>query len=198
MNSKIGYDEIIVSNDIQYGIINGIKKHVFYIKVGNGGSITGYENKYLKIAISANKKYGFSVIVASTPTDINDYFNISNDINVINKCFNDPKVYAMGHSRGGAIINNYSYKFPNIERILIVNAPLMINFHKIKNGLLNFSGKSLVYIYGTEDPSFIYVELLIKHKTNGVRIVKLNNINHDFTDNLETFCELPERYLFEL
>jgi alpha/beta superfamily hydrolase len=74
----------------------------------------------------------------------------------------------------------------------------MINFHKIKMGLLNFKGARLVYIYGTKDPSFTYIELLRKYETNKVEIIKLNNVDHDFTNKLETFCELPERYLFNV
>ena len=51
---------------IEYGIVNGNNTIVF-IKVGQDGSIFGYQNKYLDIAFELNRKHGYTVIVSSNP-----------------------------------------------------------------------------------------------------------------------------------
>ena len=63
------FDNILKVQQIEYGIISGDKK-IIYIKAGNGGSIYGYENKYLKMAKQINNCSGYNVVVASNPVDI--------------------------------------------------------------------------------------------------------------------------------
>lgn len=190
--------DFIFEEKFKYGVINGHKDKILYIKVGNGGSIKGYKNKYLRLAKEINKKYGFSILVAETPINIDDYSSIEADFNFINQNFksNNRKIYALGFSKGGVIINNYSYLFSDIKRALIINAPLMVNFHKIKIGFLNFKGEKLIFLYGKKDPSYTYVELLKKHKNFNTVIEELDDIDHNFTNNLEIFINLPSRYLF--
>lgn len=54
------YEKEITSNFedavIQYGIIYGNSK-LFFIKVGQDGSIYGYNDKYVKMAERINEKY---------------------------------------------------------------------------------------------------------------------------------------------
>lgn len=54
------FDKIVEKNKIEYGIINGNSK-LFFIKVGNGGSIYGQENRYLKMAEQIHNVRGCSV-----------------------------------------------------------------------------------------------------------------------------------------
>ena len=65
---------------IEYGAIKG-NNTVVFIKVGQDGSINGYEDKYLKIATNLNKKYGYTVIVASNPFDGTN--PLDHDMNVV-------------------------------------------------------------------------------------------------------------------
>ena len=167
------FDEIINSrfNEkmmIDYGIMEGNNKIIF-IKSGQDGTIYGYQNKYLNIAYTINKKYGYTVICSSNPFDganpldnamvvIEEYCNKKN--------YKDYEIYYMGHSNGAIIGAQFGYKYPQIKKMLLINAPLMINYHKTKEGLLKFNQDKITMIYGDLDPSYKYVELLnnIKNK----------------------------------
>ena len=73
------FDNIVRSNQIEYGILKG-NKTLFYIKTGNGGNIYGYEEKYLTMAKQIHGSYGYSVMVASNPVDITTEDGISLDM----------------------------------------------------------------------------------------------------------------------
>ena len=63
--SKKYFTKTFIENGINIGYIDGSNK-VLFIKTGQGGSIYGYENKYLDLAIWAKEQYGCSVFVSST------------------------------------------------------------------------------------------------------------------------------------
>ena len=112
-----------------------------------------YNNKYLEIANDAKEKIGCTVVVASNPVNIREHDNIKNDMEFINKYMNYDitEIFAFGHSNGGVILSNYSVEYELIKRVLIINAPLNINWHKIKEGLSSSKAK-VTCIYGNNDP----------------------------------------------
>ena len=188
------YDEIISEKNIEYGIIKG-NKTVFYIKAGLDGGIYGYNNKYLNIAIRANKEYGYTVIVASNPNNTKEKIEL--DMMFITKYLKDvPIIYAFGYSNGGFMLSCDAYKYENIKRVLICNSPLMFNFHKVKDGVKSFNQESMTFVFGSEDQSYGYVPLLENIENNKIKIIKLDGINHLFKDHLNEFIELPFKYLF--
>ena len=157
------FDKIIKRNFnntiIEYGIING-NNTILLIKTGSEGTIYGYNNKYLELAKYVRSKYGFTVIVSSNPrTGINSN-QLADAIEFIDEYFKDKyEIYYMGVSNGGLIGawygNNYSFK-----RMLLINPPLMINYHKTKEGLQSFNNDKVSLIFGELDPSFKLVGLL--------------------------------------
>ena len=190
------YDEIVTHDTgIEYGIIKGSNK-VLYIKVGNGGSIYGYNNKYLEIATDANEEVGCTVVVASNPINIREFDNIKSDMTFIDTYMNyDIKeIYAFGHSNGGVILSNYSFEYELIKRVLIINAPLNINWHKIKEGLSNSQAK-VTCLYGTNDPSYKYIELLKAIKN--IEIVEVEKADHNFSDHYNEFRNATIEYLLK-
>ena len=190
------YDEIVTHDTgIEYGIIKG-NNRVLYIKVGNGGSIYGYNNKYLEIANDANEKIECTVVVASNPVNIREHDNIKNDMEFINKYMNYDitEIFAFGHSNGGVILSNYSFEYELIKRVLIINAPLNINWHKIKEGLSNSKAK-VTCIYGTNDPSYRYIELLKRIKN--IEIVEVENADHNFSNHYNEFRYATLEYLLK-
>ena len=58
------FERTYKEENIHIGYIVGNHKAVF-VKTGQGGSIYGYKNKYLDIALNLNKKYGCSVFVSN-------------------------------------------------------------------------------------------------------------------------------------
>lgn len=203
-NLKKDYDIIIHSlfKDIaviDYGIIKGNNKIVF-IKAGQNGSMYGYENKYLKIANSINNKYGYTIICSSNPFDGNN--PIDNAMEVINKyCtdnnYEDYEIYYIGHSNGGIIGAQFGFNYSKIKRMLLINVPLMINFHKTKNGIQSFKGDKMVLIYGSLDPSYKYVELLKPLLNDKVNLQIIDGQDHHFSKNTYDFKNLPEDFLLK-
>ena len=189
------YDEVIKEKDTEYGIIKG-NSIVFYIKVGNGGSIYGYENKYLSIGLRANKQYGYTVIVASNPMNIYEKDNMEQDMTFINKFMDEiPIIYAFGFSNGGLMLSNESYKYDNIKRVLICNTPLMFNFHTIKEGVKLFNQESMTFVFGSNDQSYDYVPLIESIDNSKVKVIKLEGVDHLFKGYLDEFIDLPFKYL---
>lgn len=170
-------------------------KDFFLIITGIGGTIKGYKNKYEIIARNVIKKYNFSVVVATSPfgswlhTERNlDY--IMNYIKSKRNC--DYKVYAMGNSAGANILLWHSHKFPQIKKVLAVNPVMNINIHLLKR--LQDTTKDINIVFGEKDISSKLAPLIPTNKNVNVEI--LSNIDHNFTDNLYTFIDLPNKYLF--
>lgn len=197
--------DILLNKDFQdnihidYGIIKGNNKIVF-IKVGQNGTIYGYKNKYLKIAISLNKKYGYTIICSSNPFDNN--ITLDNDISIIKEyCKNNDiksyEVYYIGHSKGGTIGAQYGYKYSCIKRMLLINAPLMINYHKTKDGLSKFNQEQVIMVYGDLDPSYKYTELLNGIQNKKFKYFIIKGQDHHFSKSMIEFKKIPEKYLIK-
>lgn len=190
------FDNVVEKSKIEYGIINGSSKLLF-IKVGNGGSICGDENKYLRISQKIHGKYGCSVLVAGNPVEINIKDSIARDIEFIEESFPHVcEISAFGHSNGGQMLVSYAYTCPMIKDVLAVNVPLMINLHKTKEGIKNFCGNKMHMVYGEKDPSFRYIEILNSSLSPKFSYSTVKNADHMFENMTDEFIALPERFLF--
>ena len=181
---------------IEYGIIKGNSTIVF-IKVGQDGSIYGYDNKYLKIAKELKEKYGYSVITSSNPFDGNN--PLDHDMSIIKEYakendFVDYQVYYMGHSNGARIGISWGYKYSEIKRMLLINSPIFINWHILKNGIKENENQKMILVYGTKDNSYRYVELIKPLLNDNKKLVIINEADHDFTNMLDDFISLPINY----
>ncbi len=171
--------------------------NILLILTGIGGTTKGYENKYEKIAKLIMQKYDFSVVVATTPkgswTHLKE--NLYYIINRIAEKFEGNfQIYAMGSSAGANILLCFSYLFPQIKRILAINPVLNINFHWIEKGIAEFNKEKIYTVFGEHDPSIKWTEILPKNNKLIIKI--LPNVDHKFTNNLQTFIELPQKILF--
>ena len=124
---------------IDYGIVEG-NNIVVFIKAGQNGSLYGYQNKYIKMARRLKEKYGCSVICSSNPFDGNNPLDNAMEV-----------IYHLGYSNGALIGAWFGTKYPKMERMALVNGPLMFNYHKTKEGALSFKGESIYFIYGDHD-----------------------------------------------
>ncbi|MBP3462965.1 MAG: hypothetical protein J6K45_00540 [Clostridia bacterium] len=197
----MNYDEILKKEFrdiaiIEYGIIKGNSTIVF-IKAGQDGSIYGYENKYLTIAKKLNEKYGYTVISSSNPFDGNN--PLDHDMNVVKEyCVNnnieDYKVYYMGQSNGARIGISWGYQHPEIKKLLLINSPIFINWHILKNGIIESNNQEMILVYGDKDNSYRYVELIKPLLTENKKLVIVNGADHNFVNMLDEFIDLPIKY----
>ena len=142
--------------EIEYGIING-NNTVVFVKTGFEGSCYGYENKYVRIGRALNEKHGCSIVVSSNPlgykTDFSAEMEFVRDyakkLNLV-----DYQLYFVGHSNGAALGIINAWQFPEIKKLVCINAPLMINPHLLLRGMKKFSGEKMTLVYGSNDASF--------------------------------------------
>ena len=177
--------------DSKYGIVFCANVLV-YIKTGNGGNIFGYENKYLKIANRINDELGYAVLVAANPVE--EQCNLQREMKKVFDAFGvyntfDDIIY-IGFSDGANIGAQQGYLIPEIKRMLLINGPLMINFHKTKRGIVAYENEKIEMVYGTQDPSYKYVELLDSIDSKVLLVNTLENIDHVFTNALSEFEQL--------
>ena len=191
------FDEVIElkfeERFIEYGIIKG-NSTICFFKAGANGSMRGYQDKYLEIGKKLHQKYGYTIVCSSNPFSMQD--SLSQGIQVIEKYMRGPyQVYYMGHSNGALQGARSGYLFPQIKRMLLVNGPITFNLHKTREGISKFKGDKIVFVYGTEDPSFPYLGLLDKYSSEVVSCVSIQGADHNFVGKLNEFENLFERYL---
>ena len=149
------FDEVIGK---QFGIFHGKDKIVF-IKTGRGGSIEGYENKYLNICSMLSERYGCTFVVSANLVD--SQCDLEDELRQINELVDHyDEIVFVGISNGALVGAQQCWKNDRIKNALLINGPLMINWHKTKKGAEKFSGEEMRFVYGVLDPSYGYVEIL--------------------------------------
>lgn len=81
--------------------------------------------------------------------------------------------------------------------MVLVNCPLMINWHKTSAGILCFSGEWATFVFGSLDPSCRYSELI--RMTEGenprARLEIVEGQDHYFSKDGCELGDLAEKYL---
>lgn len=183
---KVNYD----GTDVAYGCVWG-SNQILYIKVGRGGSYLGSENRYLRIARLLNEKHGYSVICASNPLPL----PIDVDLTILNAFIEthglrDPEMLFFGYSNGcvkGLELSAHGVPF---TKMVLVNMPLMINFHKAVQRISAIPSTEIVAIYGDMDPSYPYISLFHIRNLENVRTITISGADHNFKGMSERLIEL--------
>jgi hypothetical protein len=168
---------------------------ILLILTGIGGTTKGYQNKYEKIAKQVMEQHNFSVVVATSPSGswLHTEQNMNEIMNfILSKRQKDFKIYAMGNSAGANIVLWHSNKFPPIKKVLAINPVMNINLHLFK--ALKDIDKEMNIVFGEFDMSSKFAPLL--PSSENIKIAILPNIDHNFTNNLNIFLDLPNRFLF--
>lgn len=190
----------VVGTTIEYGIIYGNSTFVI-LKAGQDGSIYGYENKYYVMAEDLNREFGVTVISSSNPFNgqnpLDDAFSLIEEI-CREKGFDDYKVYYFGTSNGARIGITWGAKYPQIKKFILINSPLMVNWHQLRKGLEAFrnTDQELWLIYGTEDPSYKYIELLYPFSSDKIHLECKGGADHYFSQHLSDFINYPKDKFF--
>ena len=186
---------IPVESNLAHGYIRGNEKVVF-IKAGLGGDYLGYENKYLKIARLLHEKHGCTVISVSNPYD--KRFGVADDQAILEVMlqafgFENHELYLFGNSdgcrKGLALATEIPFK-----RMILVNMPLTINFHRTKQHLSLIPETEVIAVYGEKDVSYPYAPLL-EGKSERVKVVRVPDADHNFAGKTEEFIKLAEMLL---
>lgn len=183
MENKEIFD-IIIEN--QFGIKCGQRKLVF-IKTGKGGTIAGYENKYLKLTQMIYERYGFSIAISANPVESTCVLQA--EIEVVSRHTDFDSILFIGISNGALVGAQQGYLIPQISDMLLINAPLMINWPRTKRGIQNFNGNSVKMIYGTKDPSYKFLGLLDCISNQMFKYVSYEGADHHFKGMDEVFYD---------
>ena len=177
---------------VDYGFVfGGARQKILLIKAGQGGSIYGYRDKYLKLACEMRDLYGFSVICASTPSS--DIIQMIQFAEVVKSEFEINEliqIYFMGISIGASIGCLGQPLFPEISRFLLVNPPLMINTPLICRSAKAFDGDMMTFVFGSFDPSAHLAGLLKLHERENMHVVVVPGQDHHFSRNEFRLLEL--------
>lgn len=180
------YDELFEKEykdvRIKYGIKYGSEVVVF-IKSGKSGHIVGeFEgqlNLYEELANQINTTFGYSVVVANNPLEDNRNNPLEEDFNfinerILNKAANYSVIY-IGSSSGANYGAWYGWQISNIEKMLLINPIINLNFHRTKECIERFNGQ-ITFAVGEYDPSFKWCEILPKRQN--VNLLKLSGQGH--------------------
>ncbi len=180
-----------------YGILRGSEQIVF-IKSGRGGSHVGEEEKYLKMAHRLRNALGCSVICASNPTDSSP--DVDTDRRVIESyaaesALNGFSLSLIGSSNGAYRILHLATALPQTRRVLCINMPLMINYHKSAKQIASLPTVEKTFVYGTRDPSCSYLPILEAKHYPCCRVMRVQDADHTFQGRLEDLLELVDRFV---
>ena len=194
-------DSITQADGLQteYGIVRG-NGNVVIIKAGAGGSCEGHARKYLRMAQMLHAARGCTVICFSNYSA--DSF-ARTDASVIRDALDgmagERRLYYVGSSNGATQGLLLAPRYFSFERMVLVNMPLMQNFHKIKEALTRLHA-DVRFVFGEMDPSYSYLPFLrlaAQRETCRARveIETVSGADHTFTGKQDDFLEVCTRLL---
>ena len=181
---------------VEYGIIEG-NSQVVFIKAGAGGTYLGDEEKYLRMARLLNQKSGCTVICASNPD--RDSFNQC-DFRMLTEYFqnriaDEPSLYFLGSSNGAYQGLVFATRFFRFKKMLLINMPLMLNYHKSKAALDALTDTEVLFVYGENDPSFKYLPFLKSRYKDRFKILAVEGADHNFEGMIDDYIGLSNMLL---
>jgi hypothetical protein len=140
---------------IDVGILKGNTNKVIINYPGAGGTLEGYEDKYLKLAYLMQERIGSVVLMNNVRVPTSEYHNIlrTNLEDVIDYCIansvslfgvSDPEIYLMGFSNGAGAVAAVAHKYTQISKILLLAPAFGAGVKEVSEGLSEF--KNEVYI----------------------------------------------------
>jgi len=168
-------------------------KRVVLILPGVDGSVDGYEGKYIKMADQALAKgYGVVRVSNSFISSFHWEDNLRQAVEYINtnsqEHFDNSEVTIsiIAHSAGASVAAWTAWEYPNIEKLILINAAAKLKPELIVSGLEQYNGDVHI-VYGSKDPSVDFIDQLpSKYKTTIV-----DDADHMFSGHhLEEFINL--------
>jgi len=195
------YDAFLSFHGVEFGLTEGTNG-LLVVKTGSGGTIYGHENKYLTLAARIAERHNVSVIVSDNPLELAPEENMSITMSVAADYISSRKeempVFYFGVSKGGQYGAMYGYRYPFVQKWLLLNLPVMINWHKSRTGLMKMPAEQEVtMLFGERDPSYPYAALIDLLRRENIKRVTLPDVGHTFSHEVDEFLRLTERFLFD-
>ena len=186
------YDDTLRHGEIDYAFVHGDHRIVF-IKTGLGGDCFGNADQYLHMAHMLHRKQGCSVIVAANPNDGKRH--VPADRQVIEQYMaqreiSTPALYLFGNSNGCIKGLALATEIPFV-RMVLVNMPLMIDFHKTKRCISAIMQTEIIAVYGDRDPSAPYIPFLDGRFEN-LQVRTIAGADHNFSGMQQEFADLSD------
>ena len=182
-------------NTVDYIFFPSSKPKLLLIKTGLGGSVYGYEGKYLSIA-KCFQHFGYNVLCCSTPMDVNDRVSFETAIHIAKERFGDVfphiDIDYMWISRGAYQCIIFGNTVPQIRALLLINSPIMINFPK-QIAALRGMDRHAVLVIGTAGPSFKFWPWLQSVGNPNLELIEAEGADHHFKGMDKEFFELPQK-----
>ena len=183
------------SDSVDWGFLPGESQKLLLIKTGLGGSIYGYNGKYIHIARHFHSE-GYSVLCCASPQNVDDRTSfevaIDTDSRLMGTRFADVNIDYMGISRGAYQGILYGNTVEQIESMLLINPPLTVNFSKQITALRNVD-KPSVLVIGTRDASFRFWQWICEIKNANLQLLEAEGADHHFKGMDQEFFDLPVR-----
>lgn len=183
------------SDGVDWGFLPGESQKLLLIKTGLGGSIYGYNGKYIRIAQHFQSE-GYSVLCCASPQNVDDRtsFEVAIDTasRLMGNLFADVSIDYMGISRGAYQGILYGNTVEQIESILLINPPLTVNFSKQIAALRNLDKPSTLVI-GSRDASFRFWPWICEIENANLKLIEASGADHHFKGMDQEFFNLPVR-----
>lgn len=170
-----------------------VSDKLIIIKVGSGGSLSGYNNKY-EVLFNYFVSSGYSVLVCDNNIGISDEASFTASIELANLLSLEQNIkfniYYLGMSKGASQFLAFGYRYSNIVKALLINPPLNINWHKQADGIKAIDNSEVAVAIGTLDPSYKFAGLIDLCKNDKVKAVICEKADHNFTGMLDEFLEV--------
>ena len=173
---------------VDYGFIFGNNKIVF-IKVGAGGGIPGYQDKYLRMAHRVHERLGATVICSSNYEKC-----LPMDKKAIEWCarylkLKDAELYFVGVSDGADQCITLTRNAPT-RKLLCIN-PSFVPGHDPSNRLILRSKVEKIFVYGTkDDEGYELVPKLKERAIPNFEIRWVEGADHEFSGMVDEFIAL--------
>ena len=174
---------------LEYTIFFG-NENIVFIKTGAGGSVRGYENKYLKMARRVHERIGATVICASNPDAPHETFDEQKIRWVASELgFEKFNLYLWGTSDGAYQNLSLAKRFDETKKWIGVNSSFIV-FSDFEEKIQNLIGVKKILVYGTKDDEYdvVFPALTTKEDENR-KILFIQGADHRFSDMLPEFIQ---------
>ena len=189
----MSFDYIVRFDGIEYGVVRGSSAIVF-VKTGLGTAEFCPDSNYLVMAQRLHERGGRSVIVATNPH--NGRSHVEHDRAMLERYVSEqgieePEPFFFGNSNGCLKGLEMTADGVVFRKMVLVNMPLMINFHRTKGYISRIAQTSILAVYGERDPSVSYVPFL-DGKFENVTVMRVPGADHNFKGMENEFVGLVD------